>query len=150
MSDDLQQLDDWIAPLIEKLGAQERRVLAKEVARDLRISQRERIKAQKNPDGSGFEPRKEIAGRSGSIRRKAMFSKIRTAKYMKIKTSNGAAEVTFSGRIAHIVRVHQEGLRARVEPGGAKYNYPARRILGFTDADRARIQNSLIDHLTPH
>lgn len=149
MSDDLQQLNDWIAPLIDKLGATERRALAKEVARDLRRSQRDRIKAQEEPDGTPFEPRKNLADRSGRVRRKGMFSKIRQSKYMKIRTSADEAAVTFAGRVAHIARVHQEGRRARVERGGPQYNYPERRLLGYTRADRERIQKSLIDHLTP-
>lgn len=148
MSDDLQQLDDWIAPLIEKLSAQQRRVLAKEIARDLRNSQRDRIKAQQNPDGSGFEPRKSLESRSGRVRRKGMFTKLRTAKYLKLRTGSDAAAVGFTGRIAYIARVHQEGLRTRVAPGGASHNYARRELLGFTAADRERIRDSLIDHLT--
>ncbi len=91
MSDDLQQLESWLTPLINKLSPKERRVLAREVARDLRIANRERIKAQTNPDGTPYEPRSEIRGRSGRIRRKAMFTKLRTAKYLRIKTTADTA-----------------------------------------------------------
>lgn len=149
MSDDLESLDNWIAPLIDKLDATQRRALAKEVARDLARSQRDRIKTQENPDGTPFEPRKNLEDRSGRIRRKAMFTKIRTAKYLKAKGTADAATASFVGRVSYVARVHQEGLRARVEPGGPRYDYPERRLLGYTAADRDRIQNSLIDHLTP-
>lgn len=148
MSDDLQQLEDWIGPLIEKLGPKERRVLAREVARDLRIANRERIKAQQNPDGTPFEPRTQLRGRSGAIRRKAMFSKLRTAKYLKMKAGADAASVGFLGRIARIARVHQYGLRDRVEKGGPQHNYARRELVGFNNKDRARIRDSLINHLT--
>lgn len=106
MSDDLQQLESWLTPLINRLSPKERRVLAREVARDLRIANRERIKAQTNPDGTPYEPRSEIRGRSGRIRRKAMFTKLRTAKYLRIKTTADTAEVGFLGRINRIARVH--------------------------------------------
>lgn len=149
MNDDLQQLEDWIAPLIGKLTPKERRVLAREVARDLRIANRERIKAQQNPDGTPFEPRTELRGRSGAVRRKAMFSKIRTAKYLRIKTGADAAAVGFAGRVARIARIHQYGLRGRVEPGGPMHRYARRELVGFSDADRERIRDSLITHLTP-
>lgn len=149
MSDDLQQLESWLTPLINKLSPKERRVLAREVARDLRIANRERIKAQTNPDGTPFEPRSEIRGRSGRIRRKAMFSKLRTAKYLRIKTTADTAEVGFLGHINRIARVHHYGLRDRVEKGGPQHQYARRELVGITPTDRERIMNSLIDHLEP-
>lgn len=149
MSDELKQLEDWVAPLIEKLTPKERRVLAREVARDLRIANRERIKAQVNPDGSTFEPRTQLRGRSGAIRRRAMFTKLRTAKYLRIKTTADTAEVGFLGRINRIARVHHYGLRDRVEKSGPQHRYARRQLLGFDNADRERIRDSLINHLTP-
>ncbi|EWH00541.1 phage virion morphogenesis protein [Halomonas sp. BC04] len=149
MSDpDLQALESWVAPLIEKLTASQRRVLAREVARDLRISQRERIKAQQNPDGSRYEPRAALRGQAGGIRRRAMFSKLRTAKFIKARVTAAGAQVGFVGRVARIARVHQYGLRARVQPGGPRHNYPQRELLGLTRGDQTRIRDSLIDHLT--
>lgn len=149
MSDELKQLEDWVAPLIEKLTPKERRILAREVARDLRVANRERIKAQVNPDGTPFEPRTELRGQSGAIRRRAMFTKLRTAKYLRIKTSANDASVHFLGRVSRIVRVHHYGLRDRVEKGGPQHRYASRKLLGFDNADRERIRDSLINHLTP-
>lgn len=148
MSDDLQQLESWLTPLINTLSPKERRVLAREVARDLRIANRNRIKAQTNPDGTPYEPRTQLRGRSGAIRRKAMFTKLRTAKYLKIKTNADEAAVGFLGRINRIARVHHYGLRDRVEKGGPLHQYARRELVGFNDADRERIRDSLIDHLT--
>lgn len=149
MSDDLQQLESWLTPLINKLSPKERRVLAREVARDLRIANRERIKAQTNPDGTPFEPRSEIRGRSGRIRRKAMFTKLRTAKYLRIKTTADTAEVGFLGRINRIARVHHFGLRDRVEKGGPQHQYARRELVGITPADRERTADSVLNHLSP-
>ncbi|RUR46200.1 phage virion morphogenesis protein [Vreelandella populi] len=149
MSDDLQQLDSWLTPLIEKLSPRERRVLAREVARDLRIANRERIKAQTNPDGTPFEPRTQLRGRQGQVRRKAMFTKLRTAKHLRIKTTADEAAVQFAGRVAKIARVHHYGLRDRVEPGGPMHKYARRELVGITGADKNRIANSVLNHLTP-
>lgn len=149
MSDELQQLEGWLTPLINKLSPKERRVLAREVARDLRIANRERIKAQTNPDGTPFEPRTQLRGRSGGIRRKAMFTKLRTAKYMRIKTTADTAEMGFLGRVARIAREHHYGLRGRVERGGPMHQYARRELIGITAKDADRIADSVLSHLTP-
>lgn len=148
MSDDLKQLEDWIEPLIAKLSAKERRVLAREIARDLRIANRERIKAQTNPDGTTFEPRTELRGRSGRIRRKAMFTKLRTAKYLKIKTSADEASVGFMGQVARIARVHHYGLRDKVEKGGPQHQYARRELVGIPKKDEGAIADTIINYLS--
>lgn len=147
MSDELQQLESWLTPLIEKLSPKERRILAREVARDLRIANRERIKNQINPDGTPFEPRTEFRGRSGRIRRKAMFTKLRTAKYLKIKTSADEAAVGFMGQVARIARVHHYGLRDRVEKGGPQHQYARRELVGISKKDEGAIADTIIKHL---
>ncbi|MGE6581974.1 phage virion morphogenesis protein [Vreelandella aquamarina] len=149
LEQELKQLDNWLTPLIEKLTPKERRVLAREVARDLRIANRERIKAQTNPDGTPFEPRKQLRGRSGAIRRKAMFTGLRTAKYLKIKTTADEAAVGFLGRVARIARVHHYGLRDRVEKGGPQHQYARRELIGITAKDADRIAESVLNHLSP-
>lgn len=149
MAKDLQALEDWVQPLIAKLKPAERRQLARTLARELRKSQRERIARQDNPDGSPFEPRKPQArNQGGFVRRRAMFSKIRQAKYLRLTASAGSAQVGFVGRVAQIARVHQHGLKDKIDPGGAVYHYPQRRLLGFGEADRKLVENLLIDHLS--
>lgn len=145
---DLEALEDWVRPLLDKLEPSERRRLARTLAQGLRTRQRQRIAAQRNPDGSPFEPRKPQArAQSGFVRRGVMFAKIRQAKHLKARATPGEAAVGFLGRVARIARVHQEGLRARVEPGGPYHRYPARELLGLSAADRAWVREQLIDHL---
>jgi hypothetical protein len=43
MDDDLQSLEDWATPLLERLNASERRGLMRKMASELRRCQRERI-----------------------------------------------------------------------------------------------------------
>lgn len=155
---DLEALSHWLEPLIRQLEPSQQRALARDIARELRRSQSKRITAQRNPDGSVFEPRKRqpepkpdkkgrIRARAGQIRRGAMFRRIRTARFLR--TSNSAAEavVGFSGRVARIAAVHQHGLRDAVRPGGPEVDYPARELLGFSDADRDLIESLVLKHL---
>ncbi|MEO1852710.1 phage virion morphogenesis protein [Chromohalobacter sp.] len=145
--DDLQRLDDWLAPLLARLSAHERRRLARVVATDLRRSQRERIKRQENPDGSDYAPRRS-RDRQGAIRRNAMFSKLRTAKYLRIRSSADVATVGFFGPVASIARTHQYGLRDRVTENGPRVEYARRELLGFAGPDRERVAHLVLDHLS--
>ncbi|MCT8469457.1 phage virion morphogenesis protein [Chromohalobacter canadensis] len=151
MTDDLQALEDWAAPLLAQLEAKERRRLARAIARDLRRSQRQRIRSQTNPDGTPYAPRQPQKWRSrqGSIRRSAMFDKLSTAKWMKATAHGDTAVVSFMGNVARIARTHQYGLRDRVDRDGPTIEYPQRELLGFTDADRELVINALFTHLDP-
>lgn len=147
--DPLQALEDWVAPLLAKLSPAERRGLARRVGQDLRRAQASRIAAQQNPDGSDFEPRKSMKARQGGGRiRGKMFRKLRTAQYLRVQADAAGAAVGFLGRTARLARVHQYGLRDEVQPGGAQHRYAARELLGMSDADRDRIRESLLAHLT--
>ena len=76
-----------------------------------------------------------------------MFSKIRTAKYLRIRSTPNAATAGFFGRVASIARTHQYGLRDRVTQNGPRVKYAERELLGFTDADRERVRDGIIDYL---
>jgi phage virion morphogenesis protein len=152
VADDLTQLELWVAPLLAKLAPAQRRQLARTIALDLRRSQQQRIAAQVAPDGTPYVARKRIEslrGRHGAIRRKqtAMFTKLRTARWLKATGTSEGAEAGFFGRVASLARVHQEGGLDRVAPDGPTARYPARPLLGFTSSDRQKIRNRLIDYL---
>lgn len=147
MSDDLTRLEDWATPLLQKLEAPQRRMLAAELARDLRRSQQDRIKDQNNPDGSPFAPRKSQQ-KKGRIKRRGMFMKLRQRRYLKAKSSPSEVSVGFFGRVARLARVHQQGLPDEVSPGGAVVQYEQRELLGFTEKDQAMLMDKLISHLT--
>jgi len=149
MSDNLEALEDWLGPLIRKLEPSQRRRLARDVARDLRRERVADIKAQRNPDGSAFAPRKRQRGReaAGSIRRRAMFRKIRLPRYLKAKGTPNEALVSFTGNAARIARVHQYGQRDTVNADGTTVEYPERRLLGFRRTTRESIRDRIINHL---
>lgn len=148
MADDLESLEEWAAPLIERLEVTERRRLTRKMATELRRSQRERIRDQKNPDGSPYEPRKRLRGKSGGIRRRVMFYELSKARWLKVKSTTDSASVGFFGRVARIARIHQQGERDRVGRDGPVYHYPQRELLGFSERDRALIRDMLIDHIS--
>ncbi|QND84657.1 Phage tail completion protein S [Chromobacterium vaccinii] len=142
-----QRYEDALAGLLAGLDGKARRQLAREIARQLRQSQQKRIAAQLNPDGSAFAPRKpQIQDKEGAIRR-AMFSKLRTAKWLKTEASTGGAAVGFIGEVERIARVHQYGLRDRAQRGAREVQYPTRALLGFVSQDIESIATQVLNHL---
>lgn len=148
MSDDLVHLEQLGTLLLAQTTPAARRKLLRGIAQDLRRSQFQRIAAQQNPDGSAYAPRKANSKRD-RIKRKQqrMFRRIAGAQYLKIKATDMEASVQFTGRIARIARVHQEGLESEVAPGGPRVRYAQRQLLGFTQADRDMIRDRVIAHL---
>ncbi|NNC24262.1 phage virion morphogenesis protein [Salinisphaera sp. USBA-960] len=147
-SDDLQALEDWVQPILDRLAPAQRRHLTRKVAQDLRRRQRERIKSQRNPDGTPFKPRKSRhRTQSGARQRKAMFNKIRTARYLKAKGDGHTATVGFTGRVARIARTHEYGQTAKVEKNGPRHDYPTRVLIGFAPTDVEAIRADVIRHL---
>lgn len=133
---DLEALETWLSPLLQKLDGRGRAQLARKAAQQLRRSQQQRIRAQVNPDGSPFEARKprDLRGRKGRIKRR-MFEKLKMARYLKAKGTPQQAVIGFAGRVSRIARVHQYGLKDRAEPRSPETVYARRQILGLTQHD---------------
>ncbi len=147
-SADFGKLDAWFSDLITQLEPAARRTLAREIAKCLRESQSKRIAAQKNPDGSDYAPRKpqlKHKVRPGRVR--AMFAKLRTTKYLNVKSSQDSAVVVFAGEVQRIARVHHYGLRDRVNQRGLTVQYAARELLGFTAPEVEKIKELVLTHL---
>ena len=51
-------LEDWLRSVLTSAAPAQRRALLRDLVQQLRRSQADRIAAQRNPDGSPFEPRK--------------------------------------------------------------------------------------------
>ena len=135
-----------------RLEPTQRARLARDVAQALRRSQQQRILTQRNPDGTAYAPRKarQLRGKAGRIKARAkMFTKLRTARYLKARGTADEAVVSFAGRISRIARVHQFGLRDRAERGAPDVQYPQRELLGFTDADLEIVRDHLLNLLVP-
>lgn len=149
---ELAPLDAYCSGLLARLAPAERRGLARRIAGDLRASQAKRIAAQTNPDGTSYEPRKSrLRDRKGAIRAKAkrqMFSRLRTARWMKIEATPESAVVTFAAQVQRIAQVHQHGLRDRVNRrGGPEVQYPERQLLGLTPPEIEAVSDAVLAQL---
>lgn len=143
-ADALDQLGQQAAALLAQLSATERRKLAAELARTMRTTQAERIRANKQPDGSPMAPRKPRAQR-GAIRRK-MFTKLVKPAWFKASATATEAAVEFTGSANRLATVHHFGLRDKIN--GKEVQYPERKLIGITDADIDRIEDRLFKSLT--
>lgn len=148
-ADSLHAIDDWLAALLRQASPQQVRLVNSRVARDLRRRQADRIRAQQNPDGSAYTPRKprpkNLRGKKGSVRRKAMFARLRTARHLKSEGQVDYLAVGFRGRAAMIAAVHQYGQQQR---GFVRdYTMPKRELLGLTESDRQLLADAYLKHL---
>lgn len=209
MSDDLAELERIAGALVRNLSSATRRTLMRRMARDLALSQRQRVAAQKQPDGSAFTPRKAkeapVSGRGatcflypsggggeprrvimksftwstgrmmtgfdieagairsfefdkvikwlpvpdeyrnagggtlrrrGGLRRKAMFRRLTSARYLRSQANDQGFWVGFSGKAAAVANVHHYGLRDKPSLRSKAVPYPKRQLIGATNIDR--------------
>lgn len=145
---DLQALTEHIGAMLNQLSDAERHKLEMKVARKLRTSQKSRITKQQDPSGSSYIPRKfRLRDKKNKIKNK-MFNAIKNAKYMRIERTPEGIAIGFMGRVASIARVHQFGLRDKVEKDGPTVKYASRELLGFTPEEINMIENEVLQHLS--
>lgn len=142
--DNLHKVDEWLAALLANLEPAARQRMMRELAQELRRNQQQNIRLQRNPDGSGYEPRKVTARtKKGRIKRQ-MFSKLRTAKFLKTAASAESASVQFEGKVQRIARVHHYGLRDHINNKGAMIKYTKRELLGINSDVKSLTQDLLL------
>ncbi|WCE09477.1 phage virion morphogenesis protein [Pseudomonas sp. JBR1] len=146
---DLEALETWLSPLLQKLDGRGRAQLARKAAQQLRRSQQQRIRGQVNPDGSPFEARKprDLRDKKGRIKRR-MFEKLKMARYLKAKGTPQQALIGFAGRVSRIARVHQYGLKDRAERGAPEAQYARRELLGLDRTDIELLTELIFNHLS--
>ncbi|WP_072263219.1 phage virion morphogenesis protein, partial [Enterobacter asburiae] len=139
---------DWLAALLANLEPAARNRMMRQLAQELRRSQQQNIRLQRNPDGTAFEARRVTArSKKGRIKRQ-MFAKLRTTKYLKTAATADSASVQFDGKVQRIARVHHYGLRDRVRRNGPEARYPARRLLGVNDEVETITRDTLLRWLS--
>ncbi len=147
-ADDLSRLTHWADGLLASMEPTARRQLAGEMARTLRASQAQRIRANRQPDGSPMAPRKpqpKLKQGRGRLRRK-MFFKISNPAWLKARASEQQAVVEFVGTANRLATIHQYGLKDRIK--GREIRYPARELLGITHQEVEKLEELLLAHLT--
>lgn len=141
-----ENIGEWLEPLVAKLGQQERRKLMQSIAREMRRRNQQRIKQQVDPTGQPFAPR--LRQKKGSIKRQAMFSRLRLARWLKIDTTPESAAIQFAGRAASVAAIHQYGLSDRVSRLGPLHKYKERQLLGHSKGDIDHLAGMVLDHIT--
>ena len=150
---DFTALETWAADMLAKLQPTQQRRLLVDMARRLRTANSQRMRAQTDPEGQAWEPRKPPGPalrskrerlRQAARQRQPMFAKLRQQKHLKARAQGGAAVVEFMGRAQRIARVHHFGETDAVNPGGPQYTYPARELLGITDDDANALRDALL------
>ena len=147
-ADDLSRLTHWADGLLASMEPAARRQLAGEMARTLRASQAQRIRANRQPDGSPMAPRKpqpKLKKSRGRLRHK-MFFKISNPTWLKARANEHQAVVEFVGTANRLATIHQYGLKDRIK--GREISYPARELLGITEQERDQLETTLLAHLT--
>ncbi|MBH2515355.1 phage virion morphogenesis protein [Serratia ureilytica] len=144
---ELNPFDTRLAGLIAKLSPQSRKLLAVAVSKRLRAGQQQHIKRQQAPDGTPYAPRKTRLRSTKRLRDRAMFSKLRTARYLKAQGNSDAAVVKFVGRVKRMANVHHFGLRDRPTPHSEAVKYEARPLLGIDCQEIRIIERITIDFL---
>lgn len=139
--DALQQFESDLAGLIAQSRPAAVRQLAGQLARKVRLANQSRIKAQTNPDGSAFAPRASNARKKRGKIRRAMFVKLRTAKWLKITTTSTDAIIKFVGRGNPIAKAHHYGATVQ------GIHLPARQLLGIMPAEVDEVKAMIIAHL---
>lgn len=153
MSDQVEQVKTAFAELLGNISKSRRRLLYQQIGRELARNQRRRIKAQQNPDGNRYEPRKtpkRIQSKKGKIKKSdAMFEKITKPKFMRLRYDNEGISLGYSGGDAVVARIHQEGLVGRVRKDWhLKVQYAKRELLGFTEDDVEMIEKFVVKALS--
>ena len=144
---ELQKVDDWLSALLANLEPAARNRMMRQLAQELRRTQQQNIRMQRNPDGSSYEPRRVTDAHKGRIKRQ-MFTKLRTTKYLKTAASADSVSVQFEGKVQRIARVHHYGLRLdRVSRKGPEVRYAERRLLGVNDDVEAMTRDMILQWL---
>jgi len=153
VTEDLAELDALLADLARRLTAPERRKLGQDLADQLRRSNADRIGRNVTPTGEAMVARKkrlrENVTPGERIKSGRMFLRARSPRFLRKQASASEAVVRFAGSAARIMRVHQFGEIDAVDrkPGAPRVQYPARELLGYSEADRQMILDVVLRHL---
>ncbi|CDL87253.1 phage virion morphogenesis protein [Xenorhabdus cabanillasii] len=76
--------------------------------------------------------------RQTSTRRDPLIPRLRTARFLRLRTTSDTAVVGFQGKAAAIARQHQYGLTGSIN-ALAQARYPRRELLGISEAEKVKL-----------
>lgn len=155
---ELDDLDALVADFVNSIEPAERRKLGMRMAAELRKANAQRQRAQVEPDGEAFVPRKKNQRRrtrdrvtrlKRRVKAKKMFLRAGGAGYLRKQATASEARVGYVGAMARIMGVHQEGQVDRVsrKPGAPLVKYPRRQVLGISTDDRVKVLELIVEQL---
>lgn len=148
MADDaLVQADAWLGAMLGKLSPAARRTLLRDIGRQVRKNNQNRITEQVGPDGTPWPARRKAHGKIRSTAK--MMTGLRAARRMALNVSDGEVTIGYSDTLARIAAVHQYGEVDAVEPGGPKVKYPVRPLLGLSVEDVAYVRRAVLEAIKP-
>ena len=135
-------LPEWATAIASQLDDKNIKKVNRTLAVAIRAANRDRIRAQTDPDGDGFiKPLKSSNN--------PMFRKLTAARHLKFNATSRYAQIGFKGSAARLARIHHEGQRSTVRPDSSKkFPYPKRPLIGIANADRRLIIRVLRESLT--
>ena len=74
-----------------------------------------------------------------------MFTKLKTAKYLKAQANASQAEIAFVPIVQKLARVHHYGLRDRVNSRGTMVKYAERSLLGI-NGETKQLLHEVLSH----
>ncbi len=88
--------------------------------------------------------------RPARIRRRAMFRRLATARFLRSGVDDQGVWVGFTGKVAQIASVHQYGLRDKPSLRAKTVSYPKRELLGVSAAEREYLLDCIYSHFADH
>ena len=135
-------LPEWATAIASQLDSKQLKKVNRTLAMEMRAVNRDRIRAQTDPDGSRFVNPLKASNNP-------MFRELTKARHLKFNTTSRYAQIGFKGSAAKIARIHHEGQRSTVRPDSfKKFPYPKRELIGIARADRHIIIRVLRESLT--
>ncbi len=129
---DFVDVDHQLTQLLYRLGPVTLRRAMWAIARYLRESNANRIRGQKNADGSDYQARKKPGDKRPQL--------TRYAKRIRMKVQFDEARVGIFGRMGRFGYVHSAGKRER------GIQYPERNLLTLPEHDKTRVLAILHDY----
>lgn len=152
MSHTLNDLAQWLQPLVQALEPAQCRTLAASIAKELRRQTQASMRAQTAPDGTPWQPRKPrriLRDNAAAARQRKgpMMARLRRTQNLPISATASEATLAFASRVARIADVHHHGLKDAVSIGGPEHVYAQRTLLGISDEGAQRIREQVLNHL---
>lgn len=167
MNDLALKLDAYAKKMYQALGPESKKEAEKKIATMLRANMRKRLTDQVDIYDEYFEPRQKekythdqrftkprYRGQKfkvGAIRQKKMLLGFRDKAWLKIQFETDKLQVGYkAGRTGKTAEVHNEGQAQKIGGRQGKHwaQYPERRWIGFSEEDKAAIDEILEEFLT--